>query len=215
MRHCSLGRMSQFDVQTPPYDFQKVNFRAKAHVWSCGTLPLLVYCETVDRVDRADPGRCLPKDYLLVALSFARGARHGEESYNCGAQRHTHGELSLIAEWSYSKILVSKLYCAVSVDRKPCCHKDKGRYTIQLGLGISIEIRNDTVCREIAGSIDGHDMAACDLGGRYHAGHGTPAALWASHMRRGTVSRSGLTASGAIPVKGEMISLHSQHLLCC
>jgi hypothetical protein len=74
-----------------------------------------------------------------VALSFARGARYTEESYHCGAQRHTHGELSLIAEWSYSEILVSKLYCAVSVDRNPCYHKDKGRYTIQLGLGISIE----------------------------------------------------------------------------
>jgi hypothetical protein len=114
--------------KTPRSYFQKVNSRAKAHVCSCGTLPLLVYCETVDHVDQR---RCRQEGYFPVALSFARGARHPEESYNCGAQRHTHGELSLIAEWSYSKIMVSKLYCAVSVDRNPWCDKDKGRYTIQ------------------------------------------------------------------------------------
>jgi hypothetical protein len=155
VRRCVIARLVEcrsLMSQTPPYYFQKANSRAKAHVCSCGTLPLLVYCEADDPVDPVDPERYRRKDYFPVASSFVRGARHAEESYNCGAQRHTHGELSLIAEWRYSEILVSKLYCAVSVDRKPCYHKDKGRYTIQLGLGISIEIRNDIVCREITGS---------------------------------------------------------------
>jgi hypothetical protein len=52
-------------------------------------------------------------------------------------------------------------------------------------------------------------MAACDLGRRYHADHGTPAALRASHILRNTVSRSGFAALRAVAVNGDMISLHS------